>query len=260
MEVAAFVAALVVLVIAGPLLKLAGLRLVRSDELGNVIDAETDPNAPGFEALVESTPTLLLQQLDQTGALTGATLLSLRPGGAGGHVVFIPSGLLVEVPLTTAGQISLVQARADYGSETLEQRLENLLEAGIDLSVDVPPEQWAAVVEPAGTLTVDNPVALALTAGRDDRRHVPPPARCSSSRRRWPPTSRVTPRTRRTSCGSSVTRPSGRPGSRRWRCRAARPFLARRNRGWVVSCGGSPRERPTTERSRSTRSRSPESR
>ena len=160
-----FIGALVVLVIAGPVLALTGLRLVRSDELGNVIDAETDPTAPGFEALVDSTPTLLLQQLDANGALEGATLLSLRPGGAGGHVVFIPSGMLIEIPLTQIGRIPLAQARSDFGADAVEQRIENLLAAGIDLSIDVPPDQWTSVVEPAGTLSVDNPTAVAGADG-----------------------------------------------------------------------------------------------
>lgn len=54
-----------------------------------------DPAAPGYEAVVEPTPTMLLVQVDDAGVLVGLTLLA-KPGDATGAVLFVPVNAVVD--------------------------------------------------------------------------------------------------------------------------------------------------------------------
>jgi LytR cell envelope-related transcriptional attenuator/LytR_cpsA_psr family len=161
-----FAPVLAVLVLAVPILTWKGFAILRNEDTGQVIGAETDPTKPGFEALVTPTPTALLLDRDQSGALTGVTLLTRPSQQGGGNIVFLPVGTVLPVPLPgDAGTLeqTLVDIYASGGASALEQRVETLLGAGIGEVIQVPAGQWAELVQPVAPLTVDNPVAVDYT-------------------------------------------------------------------------------------------------
>lgn len=156
----AYAAALSLLILAIPALGYAGYWILLNEDTGQLEDIETDPEAPGFEALVTPTPTLLAMDTDASGQLAGVTLLSLtaEPEG-GGAVLSFPVSLHLEVPLTTPPEKPLDEIYELLGTEGLDRRIETLIQTGTTETVVIPPDRWAALVAPIGTLVVDNPVA-----------------------------------------------------------------------------------------------------
>src|SRR5690606_34380572 len=82
---ASVVAAVVLLGLfaAGIGLTYAGTRILRSSTAGEVVRAVDDPSAPGYEALVRSTPTLAVLH-DLGGDLDAITVLTLPDPEQGG--------------------------------------------------------------------------------------------------------------------------------------------------------------------------------
>ncbi len=154
---------LLVLIVLAPMLAWKGFSILRNEDTGEIIGGETDPEAPGFQALVTPTPTTLLADIAPDGSLAGVTLITLPSQDGGGNIVFLPVGTLLEVPLRAPPEATLVAIHAEGGMPALEQRLETMLGAGIDEVVEVPAGQWANLVAPVAPLTVQNPVAVETT-------------------------------------------------------------------------------------------------
>ena len=94
---AGFGTALVALTLAIPVLTYAGVRTVLDSNEGRVIDPETDPTAPGFEAVVEPTPTFLVNMVDGEGDLAGTVAISLAAEDQGGTMLFFPNVDVVQL-------------------------------------------------------------------------------------------------------------------------------------------------------------------
>ena len=123
---------LLVLIVLAPMLAWKGFSILRNEDTGEIIGGETDPEAPGFQALVTPTPTTLLADIAPDGSLAGVTLITLPSQDGGGNIVFLPVGTLLEVPLRAPPEATLVAIHAEGGMPALEQRLETMLGAGID--------------------------------------------------------------------------------------------------------------------------------
>lgn len=158
-----FTPLLIVAIVAAPLLAMKGFSILRNEDTGQVISEETDPNAPGFQALVTPTPTSLLVDVAPDGSLAGVTLITLPSQDGGGNIVFFPVGTLLDVPLRVPPEASLVSIYAEGGSPALEQRVETMLGAGITETIEVRRAQWADLVAPVAPLTVQNPAAVQTT-------------------------------------------------------------------------------------------------
>lgn len=159
----AFIGAWVVLILAIPTLTVVGVKAVGRSNAGREYNVETDPTAPGFEAAVKPTPTMLVVQTDDLGAISGVTVLSLQKSG-GGFLTFFPAGTVLELPFTANGEAPMNDIYAGAGEEGLEQRIETLLVAATQENVEIQGNaQWTALVAPIGPLTIDNPVALNTT-------------------------------------------------------------------------------------------------
>ena len=160
-----FIGAMVVLVLAIPVLAYIGGKALSRSSQGRELNVETDPEAPGFEAIVEPTPTLMITQTDAAGAVSGVTLVTLHSEGGGGTVVYFPAGTELEVPLTELGTATLGEIFERSGAPGLEQRVETLLGAAAQEAVTIKSDadEWATLLAPIGPLTVDNPVALSTT-------------------------------------------------------------------------------------------------
>ena len=147
-----------VLLVAGVGLTYAGTRLIRSSTQGQVFTPVDDPSAPGYEALVDPTPTLVMlhDQEDQLDAITVLTLPD--PDGGGGGVLLIPDRTVADIP--AFGDIP-VEAAYDLGNpEFGAQSVGELLGAGMLESEVVDAERWSDLVAPVAPITIDNPNEL----------------------------------------------------------------------------------------------------
>jgi hypothetical protein len=149
-----FPVSLAALVLAIPVLVWTGAQVVLGSSEGRVVRSITDPEAPGWEAIVDPTPVLVLASVDEADVLDSLTLLSLTGEGTGA-VVQLPATTLIEVP--GIGSIPLNVVYADKGLEGLRNSTESLLGVGIpDIDV-IEPEEWVALVRPVSPLTISNP-------------------------------------------------------------------------------------------------------
>lgn len=154
-------AVLVVLVVAGSGLVYAGTRLIRSSTKGEVLAPITDPTEPGFEALVDPSPTLVLLH-DVGGALDSITVLTLATadGGGGGGVLLVPRRTVAQLPLDGD---SPVEAVYDVDAPVLEaDAVGLLLGAAIQEVAIVDDARWADLVAPVAPITIANPNELRM--------------------------------------------------------------------------------------------------
>ncbi len=155
-----FAPLLVVLVLLAPVLAWKGFSILRTEEVGDVIGVTDDPDEAGFQAIVTPTPVAMLVDIGPENTLAGVTLITTPTQDGGGNLVFFPVGTLLEVPLRTPPEATLVDIYAEGGLSALEQRVETMLGAGITEVIRIPAGQWAAMVRPVAPLTVQNPVGV----------------------------------------------------------------------------------------------------
>lgn len=169
-----FPAAMVVLVLAAPVLAVVGARVVLDSNDGRLVNRVTDPAAPGWEAVLDATPTELILTVDDAGALQGAAVLILSGEGSGA-VLQVPVDTVVEPvepltsddpgaaapPTTQPGDAPVTPALAYYlsGVDGVRGAMGQLLGLSFaDVRV-LTPADWAAAVEPVTPLTVNSPDA-----------------------------------------------------------------------------------------------------
>jgi hypothetical protein len=92
----AFPALVVLLALSVPLVAWFGKESLLDSRGGKVEAPILDPEAPGYEAVVEPTPTMLLVNLAPDDTLAGVTFLA-QAGATSGSVLFIPVNTVVEV-------------------------------------------------------------------------------------------------------------------------------------------------------------------
>lgn len=158
-----FAVAVVLLVTAIPVLGLVGQQIIRQTHDGRVFNPVRNPDAPGYEALVDPTPTALLVQVDGAGKPTSATLLALGAGDRGGSVILLPLDTAVAHPALAVDRLGAAYALG--GIDILKAQVAGLLNVGIDEAVKVDDAKWAQLVGPVGSLTIDNPDSVNTTSG-----------------------------------------------------------------------------------------------
>jgi hypothetical protein len=144
---------LALLVVAIPALVFAGIRVILDSNDGQLVRRVTDPAAPGYEAVVELTPTQLVVGVDAEGSLDSLTLLALTSDGIGG-VMTIPATTLV--PLDRA-PLSLAFIHDTLGLEALAESVGGLLDVAVTDTQVVASTEWASLVGPSAPLTVESP-------------------------------------------------------------------------------------------------------
>lgn len=156
-------AILVVLMTSGAGLAYAGSRIVRNSTEGQVVTPVSDPTAPGFEALVDPTPTMVvLHEVD--GTLDAVTFLTLPdPEGSGGGVLMVPTRTIFDMPLYEVNPIELAfdLGSAEFATDVVGQ----LLGTGIAESVVVDAARWAELVAPVAPIALDNTDPLVADDG-----------------------------------------------------------------------------------------------
>lgn len=161
-----FGAVLLLLVGSIPVLGMIGRDLIENSHDGKILNPVVNPSAPGYEALVDPTPTALVVQTGADGKVNGATLLALGNGEAGG-------GSVVLVPIDTAvrhsasGVDRLRFAHQFGGTATLRGQVGDLLGLGFGEVIEVNDSRWAELVRPLGSITIDNPDAITTASGQE---------------------------------------------------------------------------------------------
>jgi hypothetical protein len=144
-----FPAALVTLILAIPVLLYAGSRVVLESSDGRLVETVTDPTRPGFQAIVDPTPVMLVASVDDEGVLDGLTLLTLTADGVGGAV---------QIPADTVfGGVTLSYLHATQGIDAMRSAVEGIVGLGIPEVDEVTPAEWENLVGPVAPLTVNNP-------------------------------------------------------------------------------------------------------
>ena len=151
-----FLALLAVAIVAAAALTYVGVKTVRSSRAGHVVSTVTDPEAPGFEAFLEPSPTLAVFHRED-GKLRSIAVLALNSGDVGGSVLLLS-------PLTYASvddQLTFNATMVLTGkSDGVLAGLQRALDFGITETVFIDDARLAEVVAPVAPLQVDNPTAV----------------------------------------------------------------------------------------------------
>ncbi|MDE0802652.1 MAG: LCP family protein [Acidimicrobiales bacterium] len=151
---------LVLLVGTGVALGYAGLRIVRNSTEGQVLAPIDDPTEPGFEAVVDPTPTLVVMH-DNDGLLDALVVLTLPdPDAGGGGVILVPERTVMDLPLFETNPI---EAAYDLGDPVFAADSTGLL-LGVAMqeSTVVDADRWADLVTPVAPIRIDNPNELSV--------------------------------------------------------------------------------------------------
>lgn len=158
-----FAAALVVSVGLASVLTMVGVTTLRDSSAGRRVTS-ADPSEPGFEGLLEPTPTLLVVH-QSDGVLRSAALLSLANDDAGGSVLLLPPS--VEVGDGEGATPLSVTFAFSGAPDVVRGAGEAIAGVGVQEIVILDDTRWAELVAPVAPLTIDNPDSVpGFEAGR----------------------------------------------------------------------------------------------
>ncbi len=161
-----FGTAIVLLIAAIPVLGLVGRNLIKNSSDGKILTNTSDPKAPGYEALVDPTPTALVVQTDPDGKVNSATVLALGSGNrGGGSVILVPLGTRLRDP--GAGVDRLRSAYEFGGVKILRDQVGSLLGIGFGEVIELGNARWAELTRPVGSVTLDNPDTVTAADGTE---------------------------------------------------------------------------------------------
>jgi hypothetical protein len=152
----AFGVTLVVLIGAIPALAVTGARTLYRSRDGQIIERITDPRAPGYQAIVDPTPTALVVQRDDDLDPIALTVIGLGTGDTGGSVLFVPMETTLAAPADGFFP-SLREAYEEGGNSILINETARILGFGFDRVIDLDDRGWGNAVAQVTPLTVDNP-------------------------------------------------------------------------------------------------------
>jgi hypothetical protein len=151
-----FVAILAASVLAGGALTFVGVQTLRESSTGRRVNS-ADPSEPGFEGLLEPTPTLLVIH-EADGVLQSAALLSLGNGDAGGSVILLPPSVVVG---DGADAATMSVTLAFGGTEDVMRGAgEAVVGVGVQDIVVLDDARWGELVAPVAPLAIENPDTL----------------------------------------------------------------------------------------------------
>lgn len=151
-------ALLVLLLGAGVGLGYSGVRIVRNSTEGQVLAPIDDPDEPGFEAVVDPTPTLVLMH-ENEGLLDGLVVLTLPdPDRGGGGVILVPERTVTDLPMFDTSPLEAAYDLADaaFAAEAAGR----VVGVAMQESAVVDAGLWADLVAPVAPIRLDNPNEL----------------------------------------------------------------------------------------------------
>lgn len=149
-----FGTALLALVASVPWLTRIGWRNAVSAEGQIAATAAADASAPGYQAMVTPTPTMLVVHRGPQGQLAGVSMLALAGDSGGGAVLLVPTGLIPEPDAPVPQTLNAIYNSG--GVAELTATLGRLFRVGFQTVVTADARDWLVA---AGTtaLSVDNP-------------------------------------------------------------------------------------------------------
>ncbi len=150
---------LVAAIIWSVFLVVEGFDQVLESEEGATLEVITDVTAPGFEAFVEQTWSLLAVSEDDEGRLTGVAILAVADRQNGGGTV------LVLPPAAPSGTRTLAGAHEAGGVDGLRDAVVGILDVEVSNTALLTPPRLRSLAEPAGTIKV--PIDDASVAGSE---------------------------------------------------------------------------------------------
>lgn len=148
-----FAAVEAALLVTVPVLAWVGFDAVLDTTAGRTVDPELDPDEPGYEAFLDSTPVALVVGTDEERALSWLAVLALGGAGEeGGSVVFVPPATVVDHP--ELGDLTLRAAWADGGRDRLVTAVGGLLRAGFGEVIVLDPPRIAELFGPLSPLSI----------------------------------------------------------------------------------------------------------
>jgi hypothetical protein len=162
-----FIVAAAALAVLAVILVWFGTRVILDSSDGRIVSAESDRTKPGFEAVVEKTPTALVLVTSEDGQLDSATLLALTSEGAGG-VMAIPVQTNVYVAPAPGRVVptTLQALFASSGPDVARVSLGELLNLNFTDTVILKASELQALVAPVAPLAISSPSAV--TVGGDE--------------------------------------------------------------------------------------------
>ena len=198
--------AFVALALAIPALVFVGLRVILDSSDGQLVRRVTDPTEPGYEAVLEPTPTDLVVSVDDDRrSSTRLTILSLTSDGVGG-VMTVPAGTVVPIG---AGGLSLRYIHDNLGERGIREQPRQPPRPDVRRDPGGDRRRLGRPGRAGGPITVVNPDPV---AGAQRHRAVPEGHRSSSRPTRCGRTSPGAGPRRATSTAWSASRRSGRAG------------------------------------------------
>jgi len=135
-------------------LLLDGLQTILASEEGRTREAITDPAAPGFEAFVEQTWSMLFVTEDEAGGLAQVAVAAVADRERGGGAVMLIPPELVATGCST-GACRLDDVYRDGGVEALHAVVARRLGMEFTDATLLTPSRWATLVGPVAPIPVE---------------------------------------------------------------------------------------------------------
>ena len=144
---------LLVAVIWSGTLMVDGLRAILNSDEGQTREAVTDPSAPGFEAFVEQTWSMLVVTEDEDASLVGVAVLAVSDRAeGGGTVLLVPGDLYVDA--CGGPGCSLADLHGADGIDNARALLGSLLGTDFTGVASLTPTSWTNLVKPVSPLPI----------------------------------------------------------------------------------------------------------
>ena len=165
----AFLVTMLSLLALVPPLAWVGFRAALAQRTSSKVPQVSDPSAPGFQALVSPTPTLLTVTLNGVShAPVAVVLLAKVANGNAGTAVVVPARLWV--PRPKGGPRAFAEVWQTEGQAAALAGLAQQFQFGFDEVVVLDDQGWADVLHDQGSISFDNSddvTAIAAGSGRD---------------------------------------------------------------------------------------------
>ncbi|MEX1217555.1 MAG: LytR C-terminal domain-containing protein [Acidimicrobiales bacterium] len=145
-----------VVLIFVPVLVFLGLRVILDSSDGQLVKRVTNPAAPGYEAVVEKTPTAVAAIIAPDGSLDSAVVFALTSETSSG-LLFVPGSIGVS---TMYGMLPLSAFWLNEQIDGVANGLGQVLNLNFSESFVIPIADWSVLVGPYSPLTVSTPDAV----------------------------------------------------------------------------------------------------
>jgi hypothetical protein len=139
-----------------PLLVFFGLQVILDSSDGQLVKRVTNPAAPGYEAVVEKTPTAIGAVIAPDGTLDSAVVFALTSDSSGG-VLLIPATLGIP---SAYGLLPLSEFWKAEGIDGVAAGVGQVLNLNFTEKFAIEPNEWTTLIGPYVPLTLSSPDAV----------------------------------------------------------------------------------------------------